>query len=73
MPGTSEADLVLYNGRITTPDPPNPQAQALAMEGGKVLLAGSDAEAVALTGARTTTVVVRRQRIIPAHIDSRHA
>jgi predicted amidohydrolase YtcJ len=70
VPETPEADLILFNGRITTLDPADPQAQAVAMKDGKVLLAGTDVEAMALTGTRTKTVDIGRRRVIPGLIDS---
>ena len=41
------ADLVLVNGKIYTVDNARPIASALAVRGGRILFAGSDAEACA--------------------------
>jgi predicted amidohydrolase YtcJ len=70
VPETSDADLILFNGRLTTLDPSNPQAQAVAIKDGKVLLASTDAETMALAGARTKTVDLGGRRVIPGLIDS---
>ena len=46
-------DLILLNGRIRTMDAARPQAQALAIAGGKILALGTDAEILALAGPAT--------------------
>ena len=38
------ADLVLYNGRITTLDPARPQATAISITGGRITNIGTDAQ-----------------------------
>jgi predicted amidohydrolase YtcJ len=70
VPENPEPDLVLFNGRVTTLDPSNPQAQAVAIKDGKVLLAGTDAVAMAMTGLRTRKVDLGGRRVIPGLIDS---
>jgi hypothetical protein len=69
-PDDGGADLVLLNGKVTTLDRSNPQAQAVAMREGRVILAGSDAAAMALAGPRTRIVDVGGRRVIPGLIDS---
>lgn len=69
-PASRFADLILFNGKVTTLDRGNPQAQAVAVRDGLVLFAGSDAEAMALAGPETRTVDVGGRRIIPGLIDS---
>lgn len=66
----STADLVLINARVTTLDRSNPQAQAVAVKDGKVLLAGSMAEVMALAGPTTQTIDAGGRRVIPGLIDS---
>ncbi|MBS7540918.1 amidohydrolase [Ancylobacter lacus] len=64
------ADLILFNGRVTTLDRANPAAAAVAIRDGRILLAGTDAEAMALAGPATRTVDVGGRRVIPGLIDS---
>ncbi|QRG09853.1 amidohydrolase [Xanthobacter dioxanivorans] len=64
------ADLILYNGKVTTLDRANPQAEAVAVKDGLILFAGSTAEAMRLAGPGTKTVDVGGRRIIPGLIDS---
>lgn len=70
MTENPDADLILINGKVTTLDRANPRAEAVAMKDGKVLIAGTDAEAMALAGPRTRRVDVGGRRVIPGLIDS---
>ena len=63
-------DLVLYNGRITTLDPGAPEAEAIAIAGGRVLATGTDAEIMARAGAGTRAVDLAGGRVIPGLNDS---
>ncbi len=64
------ADLILFNGRVTTLDRSHPEAAAVAIRDGRILLAGTDAEAMALAGPATRRVDVGGRRVIPGLIDS---
>jgi predicted amidohydrolase YtcJ len=64
------ADLVVTNARITTLNPAQPQASALAVKDGKLVAVGDEAEVVPLTGATTRRVDARCKRLIPGLIDS---
>ncbi|MEP9378333.1 amidohydrolase [Aquabacter sp. CN5-332] len=64
------ADLILYNGKVTTLDRSNPQSEAVAMRDGRILLAGTNAEAMALAGPDTKKVDAGGRRVIPGLIDS---
>ncbi len=64
------ADLVLHNGAITTLDPGTPQVTALSIRDGKVLVAGTDTEAMATRGPATRLVDLGGRRVIPGLNDS---
>ncbi len=64
------ADLVVTNARITTLNPAQPQASALAVKDGQLVAVGGEAEVVALAGATTRRVDARGKRLIPGLIDS---
>lgn len=64
------ADLILFNGKVTTLDRSNPQAEAVAVKDGRILLAGSNAEAMALAGPGTQRIDLAGRRVIPGLIDS---
>lgn len=68
MPST--ADLILFNGKVTTLDRSNPQAEAVAIKDGKVLFAGATREAMALAHEATTRLDLGGRRVIPGLIDS---
>jgi len=64
------ADLILHNGRITTLDRSNPEAQAIAIRDGRVVQAGSDREVLALATEQTVLVDLGGRRVIPGLNDS---
>ena len=43
------ADLILHNGKITTVNPKQPEAQAVAIREGRFLVAGSDKDVIRYT------------------------
>ena len=70
MEAMAAADLVLLNGKIFTADRANPRVQALAVQDGKVLQAGSDALIKNLITAETKVVDLGGKALMPGLIDS---
>jgi hypothetical protein len=68
--GRVEPELVLHNGLITTVDPRQPRAQAVAIAGGRLMAVGSDAEILGMAGARTRKVDLGRRRVTPGFNDA---
>jgi hypothetical protein len=66
----SMADLVITNARITTLDAAVPEAEAVAMGGGRVLAVGQEADVMAHRGPGTQVVDAGRRRVIPGLNDS---
>jgi predicted amidohydrolase YtcJ len=64
------ADLILFNGKITTLDRQNPQAQAIAIRGGRFVAAGTEQDVVRLAAANTARIDLKGRRVIPGLIDS---
>src|SRR5215831_11567723 len=64
------ADLLLFNGRITTLDRQNPQAQPIAIAGGKFVFVGRDAEVLPLATERTIVIDLQGRPVLPGLIDS---
>ncbi|MEO4047340.1 amidohydrolase [Pseudomonas sp. CAU 1711] len=64
------ADLVLFNGRVFTAEAGQPRAQAVAVEDGKILGVGSDAEVLALADERTQRVDLGGKVLMPGMIDT---
>ncbi len=67
---TVTADLILINGRFSTLDRANPNAEAVAISKGTFVAVGSERDARALAGPDTTIVDLKRGRAIPGLIDS---
>jgi predicted amidohydrolase YtcJ len=67
---STSADLILFNGKLTTLDRQKPTAQAVAIQGGRFIAVGTDAEIMAFAGSSTRRVDLRGRRVIPGLIDS---
>ncbi len=63
------ADTVLINGRVLTVDAANSVAEALAIQGDKILGAGSSEAMRALAGASARVVDLRGRTVTPGFID----
>ncbi|WP_219701848.1 amidohydrolase [Marinomonas lutimaris] len=64
------ADLILYNAKVTTLDPVNPSASAIAIADGRFLAVGSEDDVLVHRGENTKLVDCNRRRLIPGLIDS---
>jgi predicted amidohydrolase YtcJ len=64
------ADLVLKNGKIWTVNAKQPEAQALAVWQGRILLVGADNDVAALIGPRTKVIDLAGKRVVPGFHDS---
>jgi predicted amidohydrolase YtcJ len=67
---TTNPDLILFNGKITTLDRQKPEAQAAAVQDGRFTAVGVDQEITALAGADTKRVDLRGRRVVPGLIDN---
>lgn len=64
-----DADLVVFNARVYTVEPGQPQAEAFAIKNGRFIAVGSDDAVNALIGKGTQTFDARQMTIIPGFID----
>jgi len=64
------ADWLLTGGRVETFDPSAPGGTALAIEGGRVVAVGSDAELAALAGPATRRTDLAGATVWPGFIDT---
>ena len=64
------ADVVLVNGKIFVADDASTVVQAIAVRGGKVVAAGSDAEVRALAGPGTRTIDLGGKLVTPGFNDA---
>jgi len=67
---TGVADLILYNGKITTLDRQMPEVQAVAIRAGRFVAVGTDQELMARADAATKRIDLKGRRAIPGLIDS---
>jgi predicted amidohydrolase YtcJ len=70
MNSSKHADIILFNGRITTLDRSNPTAEAVAVREGRFVVVGSSSEAMKVAGPNTKRVDLKGRRVIPGLIDS---
>lgn len=70
MTDSGTAELVLRNARITTLDPAQPTATALAVTGGSISAIGAEAEVMRQVGPGTRVVDALNRRVVPGLIDS---
>lgn len=64
------AKIILSNARIRTMDPARPQAEALAIAGGRILAVGSQGDIAALAGPGTRVHNLHGRAVMPGLIDS---
>ena len=67
---TTIADTLFINGRITTLDRAQPEAQAIAVKDGEILAVGSDADVLRHAGPATTRIDLQGRRVVPGLNDS---
>src|SRR5262245_2391246 len=64
------ADLILTNGKFTTLDRGNPDAEAVAITGGRFFAVGTMANVLATRGAQTRVIDLGGRRAIPGLCDN---
>ena len=70
VPAMAAADLVLFNGKVFTAEPGQGLVQAVAVQDGKILKAGSNAQINALADARTQRIDLAGKVLMPGMIDT---
>lgn len=64
------AEIILINGKITTLDDGNPQAEAVAIAGNKIVTVGSNAQVLKFESAKTQVIDAKGNTIIPGLFDT---
>lgn len=64
------SDVIFYNGIILTMDENQPQAQAVALAGERILAVGTDDEILALKDSSTQVIDLQGKTVMPGFIDS---
>lgn len=67
---TTTADLILYNGRITTLDPDYPEASNMAIGGGRILGLDEGEEYEEISTPQTRRIDLKGRRVVPGLYDS---
>jgi predicted amidohydrolase YtcJ len=67
---TTRPELILYNGAIHTMDPANPEAQAVAIAGGRFLAVGTNAEINNLSSPGVKRTDLGGKTVFPGFIDA---
>ena len=67
---TTQADLILYNGRITTLDPAYPEASNMAIGGGRILGLDEGEEYADISTPQTRRIDLQGRRVVPGLYDS---
>lgn len=65
-----KADIIVTNGKITTLDQLNPEVQAVAISGNKILQTGTNAQILKLKGNNTKVIDANGNRVLPGLFDS---
>ncbi len=68
-PAPEPADLILLSAKIWTGDPKNPEAEALAIRGGRVVAVGTEKAIKAFKGPNTVVLDGKWRRVVPGFID----
>lgn len=66
----SNADLVLFHGKIWTENTREPEAQALAIIGNHIAAVGSDEAVLKFAGPKTKVVDLKERRVVPGFNDA---
>lgn len=67
---TEPRNFLLFNGKITTLDPKQPEVSAILISDGLVAAIGSDKEIKALSDKNTPQIDLKKKRVIPGLNDS---
>ncbi len=66
----ADADLILHNGKVVTVDKAFSVRQAIAVQDGKIVRVGTDADVLALRGPKTEVIDLGGKMVLPGLIDS---
>jgi predicted amidohydrolase YtcJ len=70
MADAAHPDLILFNGRFTTLNRTQPEAEAVAIANGRFAAVGTNEDVLALAGAATRRVNLQGRRTLPGLIDN---
>src|SRR3954451_18549581 len=65
-----DVDLIFFNGLISTLDPDNKMAEAVAISGDRIVKVGSNDDVLSNKTASTKVIDLNKRRVVPGLIDS---
>src|SRR5262245_66556665 len=68
--GSADAELILFNGSVSTLDSARPRASAFAVRDGRFIAVGDDADILRLKGPGTRSIDLGGRCVIPGLNDS---
>jgi predicted amidohydrolase YtcJ len=68
--GQGQADLILVHGKIWTENPRQPEAEAVAIQGNRILEVGESDSVLKLAGPKTKVVDLKGRRVVPGFNDA---
>ncbi len=66
----TKADIIIFNGKITTLDDNNAAVQAVAIMNNKIIATGTNEQVIKLRNKKTNMIDARQSRVIPGLFDS---
>src|SRR5580658_10757317 len=66
----SHPGLILAHGKVWTENPQQPEAEAVAVSGNRIIAVGDSASVLALVGPQTTVIDLKGRRVVPGFNDA---
>jgi hypothetical protein len=66
----SRADLILAHGKVWTENPQQPEAEAVAVSGNRIIAVGDSTSVLALAGKQTIVIELKGRRVVPGFNDA---
>lgn len=63
-------EIIFFNGTVLTMNKAQPQAQAIAIDDGRIIAVGSNEEIMALQGAETLLIDLQQRTLMPGFVDA---
>lgn len=70
--GSSQANLILYNGKVFTSDRTQLWAQAIAIKGERIIAIGKNSDVLKLKGKNTKVIDLDHHLVVPGFNDAHH-
>src|ERR1700730_18417823 len=68
--GQSHVDLILVHGKIWTENPRQPEAEAVAIQGNRIVEVGDSEAILKLAGPKTRVIDLKGRRVVPGFNDA---